>query len=396
MKTLIATLGLLVVNGSVAGDAVGQTGPGVPMRVATFNVQDLSADEDAERLDLLARFIVRMDADVLLLNEVDTPPEDPLSGVRPLLDLIAEKSGEGANGYTPVVRPTNTGVPSGFDLDNNGQTVSEPGSRAYGGDCFGYGEYPGQYGMVLLVREPFRVDEAGVRTFAEFLWKDMPGAHLPSKVGGEGWYSEEELEVFRLQSKTMMDVPVIAPCGAVVHMICSHPTPPVFDGPEDRNGKRNHDEIRMIADYLSGKGYLKDDEGDATALGVDALFFVLGDLNADPDEGDSFNRAIGQLLDHPRMGLSIAPAMEQNFRDGERYDMDDTSSFGMRVDYVLPSEGLRWVGARVAPRLSDLDKMHEMRIDGQDHPPVVCPSDHFPVYVDVLVPAKGRGAGGGT
>ena len=35
-----------------------------------------------------------------------------------------------------------------------------------------------------------------------------------------------------------------------VHFLVSHPTPPVFDGPEDRNGTRNHDEIRFWADYI--------------------------------------------------------------------------------------------------------------------------------------------------
>ena len=29
------------------------------------------------------------------------------------------------------------------------------------------------------------------------------------------------------------------------------PTPPAFDGEEDRNGRRNHDEIRFWVDYVS-------------------------------------------------------------------------------------------------------------------------------------------------
>ena len=40
-----------------------------------------------------------------------------------------------------------------------------------------------------------------------------------------------------------------------VHVLASHPTPPTFDGAEDRNGRRNHDEIRFWADYVSpGRG----------------------------------------------------------------------------------------------------------------------------------------------
>ncbi len=39
--------------------------------------------------------------------------------------------------------------------------------------------------------------------------------------------------------------------GGTVHFLVSHPTPPVFDGPEDRNGARNADEIRLWQEYLS-------------------------------------------------------------------------------------------------------------------------------------------------
>jgi hypothetical protein len=45
----------------------------------------------------------------------------------------------------------------------------------------------------------------------------------------------EELEVFRLSSKSHWDVPIVIG-RKTVHFLVSHPTPPVFDGPEDRNG----------------------------------------------------------------------------------------------------------------------------------------------------------------
>ena len=61
---------------------------------------------------------------------------------------------------------------------------------------------------------------------------------------------EEELEVVRLSSKSHWDVPVKVG-GHTVHVLASHPTPPTFDGEEDRNGRRNHDEIRFWADYVS-------------------------------------------------------------------------------------------------------------------------------------------------
>ncbi|MEZ4950428.1 MAG: hypothetical protein R2784_13730 [Saprospiraceae bacterium] len=63
----------------------------------------------------------------------------------------------------------------------------------------------------------------------------------------------------------------------------SHPTPPVFDGKEDRNGKRNHDEIRLWKDYIQNAAYLKDDNNRTEGLEKDAHFVIMGDSNADPN-----------------------------------------------------------------------------------------------------------------
>ena len=80
-------------------------------------------------------------------------------------------------------RPSNTGIPSGFDLDNDG-TVGGPD------DAFGFGDFPGQYGMVVLSRFPIVDDE--VRTFQNLLWASMPGARLPDDPATPepaDWYS---------------------------------------------------------------------------------------------------------------------------------------------------------------------------------------------------------------
>ena len=81
----------------------------------------------------------------------------------------------------------------------------------------------------------------------------MPGALLPDDPATPApadWYSPEELAVFRLSSKSHWDLPIDID-GRTVHFLVSHPTPPVFDGPEDRNGTRNFDEIRFWADYVT-------------------------------------------------------------------------------------------------------------------------------------------------
>ena len=85
----------------------------------------------------------------------------------------------------------------------------------------------------------------------------MPGSRIP-----QPFYSPAEVAAFRLSSKSHWDVPVQIG-KRTVHFLVSHPTPPVFDGPEDRNGLRNADEIRFWADYVTpGRGgYIYDDEG---------------------------------------------------------------------------------------------------------------------------------------
>mgnify|MGYP003289335716 CR=1 FL=1 len=89
----------------------------------------------------------------------------------------------GQGGASPVdypyayTAPVNTGVPSGFDLNNNGVVDTTPGDQAYGDDSYGFGLFPGQYGMVVYSKYP--IDYRAIRTFQLFKWKDMPGALLP-------------------------------------------------------------------------------------------------------------------------------------------------------------------------------------------------------------------------
>jgi hypothetical protein len=164
-----------------------------------------------------------------------------------------------------------------------------------------------------------------------------------------------------------------------VHVLCGHPTPPVFDGDEDRNGRRNHDEIRLIADYINGAEYIVDDAGKRGGLVKEALFVVMGDLNADPERGDSRAKPMELLLKSARVQGGAAPASKTPM---DRLRPEATSKFRLRVDYVLPSQGLIvresgvWRGAADSPGAKE-DVPKE---PFEDHP-----SDHFPVWVDVRV-----------
>jgi len=343
------------------------------VRFATFNaslnrsldgqlVKDLSTPGNAQASGA-AETIQRADADVILVNEFDYAPDGEAA------ELFRDNYlAVGQHGAAPVdypyyyVAPSNTGVPSGFDLDNNG-AVGTPGTQAGGDDSLGFGLFPGQYGLVVYSKYPIAVDD--VRTFQHFLWKDMPGAVLPddpTTAAPADWYSPAELDVFRLSSKSHWDVPIELPGRKPVHFLVSHPTPPSFDGTEDRNGRRNHDEIRFWADYVSGgrtAAYIYDDEGTTGGLGRGQDFVIAGDQNADPQDGDSYDGAIRQLLDHPRIQdprPTSAGAVEQARLQGEANlahsgpaerdtaDFDDALSRrgpgNLRVDYVLPSERL--------------------------------------------------------
>src|SRR5262245_56956807 len=128
----------------------------------------------------------------------------------------------------------------------------------------------------------------------------MLGALLPDDPNSEepaDRHLPEELDVFRLSSKSHWDVPILLG-DQTVHFLVSHPTPPVFDGPEDRNGTRNYDEIRFWADHIvpSRSGYIYDDEGHSGGMPPGAMFVIAGDQNSDPLDGDSIPGTIQQLI----------------------------------------------------------------------------------------------------
>jgi hypothetical protein len=387
---------------------------GTSVRFATFNsflngfgpgdgLAKLSTPGDPET-DNVAEIIQRVRPDVLLINEIDYEPNNAAVDAFQKNYLAVPHNGAAEIKYPFVYVPTsNTGVSSGFDLNNNGVTDTTPGDQAYGDDSFGFGEYPGRFAMAVLSMYP--IDYESIRTFQFFLWKDMPGALLPNDPaipGPADWYSAEELAVFRLSSKNHADVPIEIG-GRTVHFLVSHPTPPVFDGAEDRNGTRNNDEIRFWADYVvpgARSSYIYDDDGGTGGLPGGASFVIAGDQNSDPLDGDSIEGSIQQLLDHPLVNSTVTPSSEggaywaevQDILNDEHesnpiYDTADFCDFApcgpgnLRADYVLPRKNLRITDAGI------------FWPTGPDHPffyltgngfPVVS-SDHRLVWVDVIV-----------
>jgi 3-phytase len=353
------------------------------VRFATFNASlnrnfdgqlmvDLSAPGNPQA-DAVAEIIQRVNPDVLLINEFDFDPGGvALEG---FIENYLEVSHGDAAAITDYdytfIAPSNTGIhpgtDPGIDFDNNGvvDPVPAPFNFTYANDAYGFGWFQGQFGMAVLSRYP--IDGDNIRTFQNFLWKDMPGALLPddpTTLEPADWYNEAELKIFRLSSKSHWDVPIQID-KRTVHFLVSHPTPPVFDGPEDRNGTRNHDEIRFWADYVhpGRSGYIYDDKGGYGGLAADARFVIAGDQNSDPLDGDSIPGSIQQLLDHPKVNTKVTPSSpggpEQADLQGgandthlsdpafDTADFNDSAPGNLRADYVLPRKNMKITDAGV-------------------------------------------------
>jgi len=353
-----------------------------PVRVATYNTSLYSdkANGLIERLqknDLAAKKIAAViqhqRPNILLLNEFDYDADGIAADLFQKEYLAKSQFKQKAITYKyRYFAPVNTGVPSGFDLNNDGKTGG-------GNDAFGFGNHPGQYGMLVLSQFP--IDNTAVRTFQKFLWKDFPNALIPMKVDGTPYYSTVAWNVFRLSSKSHWDLPINTPLG-ILHFLVSHPTPPVFDGPEDRNGKRNHDEIQFWGHYVwnQGNSWIYDDKGLRGGLQKDVRFVIAGDLNADPADGDGVPGTIVELLENPMIARITTPrsegALEAALADGganlkhQSAHHHDTGNFGpkvgnLRLDYVLPSVGLKVIDKGVFwPKKSE---MGSEWIDASDH-----------------------------
>ena len=357
----------------------------VALRIAAFNIQDVrDADLDTPdnpRLKQIAAIIQRMRPNIILLSEIAQRQDGSESNADRFVDLyLSVPQGHGLkpisfNTYTPN---TNTGFPSGQDLDNSGtitKSLTSPSkteqtdARAYANDCFGYGTFPGQYAMALLVNPNLEIQTKSIRTFQELLWKDLPNHTAPTNIDGTPWYSSESWDVMRLSSKNFADIPILLPNGSILHALISHPTPPAFDGPEQRNKHRNHDEIQLIRQYIDNNQSLTDDAGITGGLAEDASFVILGDLNADPTDGSSIDMVMmTQILTSHRLAKDTFPSSPVKIDD---LDPTDTAHFRLRVDYVLPSRDITITNSGVWRTNSTENEF---------------PSDHFPVWIEAIIP----------
>jgi alkaline phosphatase D len=296
--------------------------------------------------------------------------------------------GSGHDGQEPIHyphhfrAPVNTGVDSGLDLDGDGS----PGGA---GDAWGFGHFPGQYGMLVLSRFALYRDQ--LRTFQQFRWSALPGALRALHPGGRAFYPDATWGRLRLSSKSHWDLAFNLE-GRELHLLAFHPTPPVFDGPEDRNGRRNFDEIGFWREYTdpAGADFIIDDAGAAGGIGPGTAFVIAGDFNADPADGDGIDGAVAQLLEASWIDAGCIPASDGGAQAAARQggvnpghrgdpaadtaDFNDDHAGNLRLDYLLPSRGLQVLGCGVFWPAA-----------GEDGAGLVEVSDHRLVWLDIAL-----------
>lgn len=331
------------------------------LRLATYNIdfsdkgpglvlQSLRKGGTDQQKAVLAA-IAALDADILLLTGIDYD-----AGGATLAALNDALAGQGrAYPYMLALRP-NSGLATGFDLNGNGR-LGEPR------DAMAYGRYAGEGAMAVLSRFP--IDTANIRDFSAFLWADLPRNLSPDT-------NPALRAVQRLSSGGHYEVPIALHGGKTLRLLAYYAGPPAFDGPEDRNGRRNHDETAFWLRLLAG---------DLPFDPPQSPFVVIGQTSLDPMDGEGLPAALMQLLAHPALQDPAPRGPHGRIEPAHRGDpAHDTALYprlgGLRVGYVLPSSALMVQGAGVMWP-PDTDPKAAV---------LATASRHRPVWVDISLP----------
>ncbi|MGX9355858.1 endonuclease/exonuclease/phosphatase family protein [Roseobacteraceae bacterium S113] len=294
---------------------------------------------------LAAAQVIRSAApDILVITRMDTD-----AGGQTLDAFANLLGGAFPNRFT---RLGNEGRPTGLDLDRDGRLGEAE-------DAQGFGRYTGEAGLAVLSRAGLPL--LLLEDHSARLWRDLPGALITTDT-----LPPDALDVQRLSSTSHW----VLQAGPM-HLLVHAATPPVFDGPEDRNGRRNHDEAMLWVHVLDG----------ALGAPISGPFALIAQINADPIDGDSRPEAIRALLGHPRLqdpAPTSAEAVDEQTPGHLGDPARDTANWdepvpgNLRASYILPASDLEVVDAGViwpAPGSVAADASH-----------------HGLVWVDVRLP----------
>ena len=309
-------------------------------------LRDILKGDDPQVLAVLET-LAHVDADVLVLGGIDWDADG--AGLAALNAHLGYP-------HSITARP-NRGLASGFDIDGDGR-LDEAEDRV------GFADFTGQEGLVVLSRRPVTL----VADLGSTPWGDVPNALGPP---------DDRLAALPVSTTAHWQLAIDA--TPPLTLLAWHATPPVFDGPEDRNGRRNHDEAVLWLPLI-------DDRTGPLVLA--------GFANLDTVDGDGRPDALRALLDHPDL-IDLKPGSDgaltasreqggvnARHQGDPRLDTADWPDEGngpgnLRVDYLLPSRDLRVTGSGVLWPAPD-DPLHAA---------VVTASRHRIVWLDLDLPA---------
>lgn len=246
------------------------------------------------------------DADIIVLTRFDYDGSG--TTLRAFADLV-----DGGHIHVQALR-SNAGIPTPYDMDGDGRLGEAE-------DAQSFGWFPGQEALAVLSRLP--LDSDGLQSFNDVLWRDFPGTLMTDADAGR--------DDQRLSSGGHWVVPVFLSSdvgGASVSLLVGHAGPPVFDGPEDRNGRRNRDELRLW---------------DRIIADLDGPIVFMANTNLDPDRGDGYRDAMAEFLALDRLTDPLPGQITAHWQ----------KPGPMRVSYILPSLEFGIRAARVWPVRGD-------------------------------------------
>ncbi len=319
------------------------------VRIATFDVDLVgsASDELNQRLSTpgdqhaaqVAQIIQRVRPEVVVVTGFDTDiDQDNAEAFSTNYLAVGSGEYEGIDYPYSYAGPVNSGVDSGADLDQDG-IIGGPG------DALGYGDFPGQSGMVIYSQYP--IDTDNIRTFNDLSWADVPD----SKISQAG-YTENEEELVPVASVGAWDVPINVG-GRRLHVLASSTAEA---GRAETDQYREYDEVRFWADYVTDsdehgrdRDYLTDDEGTSGGLKSGARFVIAGQFKTGAEEGQqTSSEVIAPLLEVDR----VVDPEPTSSRDSQQATEDAATHTWLnpdpapgdprsaRTDYILPSEQL--------------------------------------------------------
>lgn len=311
-------------------------------------MQDIRAGNDPQ-IAAAVTVIATLDADILILTGFDHDARG--QALTAFADRLQQSGQPYPHRYAPA---TNAGLPTGLDADADGRL-------AEAADAQGWGRFPGSGGLAVLSRWPL----GPATSHATFLWRDLPDTLIPPDT------DPALAAIQRLSSHAHVTLPV--QIGAqTLTLLLWHATPPAFDGPEDRNGRRNHDEAAFWLHLLNG----------TLPFAAPAPPFLLaGQANLDPQDGDGRPQALLSLLTHPALHDPAPRGTHNRTEPAHRGDPAlDTALYdrlgGLRLSYILPSADLTVTASGVLwpPPADPLAAT------------LATASHHRPVWVDLHLP----------